>query len=528
MARRLPAEVLVRRRLYASPVPKMQIPGVPEGTRAAALPDAGTELPDGFLANLGRPARESACECERSSDLQLGPVMALMNGPTVSQAISQDQNGLARLVAEQPDDRQLIDELFVRILNRPAHPQEVEATIESREELDEEHQALVAELQQYREQIAPVIAAQDAKRQSTIEAAQAELERYKAEIAPAEVEKDRLQQEQIAKFDAELKTYDKQQSAAALDKFEAEYQQTITWVPLDPAKVTTTSPLTIARQPDLSVLVTGESIGRAEHTFVANSTLKRITGLKIEALTESSYKALGPGLGSTSNFVLTELTATWSPPAKGAKPQKIAFADAQATFSQENYDVKTAFDGKLDRTNNGWAIHPETGKDQTAVFSFKEPLVRDAATRLTIKLDHRYQNDKHVLGHFRISVTDADNPLQFGVPREIDSILHIAKRARTKEQAQSLMTWFQQTHAERRQKELALAKASQPRDVDAGIIEREAKVAEVSQPLPDDPGLARLERAVVLSQAQLQQSRLTMAQDLAWALINSSAFLFNH
>ena len=39
------------------------------GSRAATLPDVGVELPDGFLGNLGRPARESACECERSSNL---------------------------------------------------------------------------------------------------------------------------------------------------------------------------------------------------------------------------------------------------------------------------------------------------------------------------------------------------------------------------------------------------------------------------------------------------------------------------
>ena len=77
-----------------------QIPGVPPGTRAAALPDAGVKLPDGFLTNLGRPARESACECERVTGLQLGPVMALISGPTVGKAISDPKNALAKLVAD--------------------------------------------------------------------------------------------------------------------------------------------------------------------------------------------------------------------------------------------------------------------------------------------------------------------------------------------------------------------------------------------------------------------------------------------
>ena len=37
----------------------------------------------------------------------------------------------------------------------------------------------------------------------------------------------------------------------------------------------------------------------------------------------------------------------------------------------------------------------------------------------------------------------------------------------------------------------------------------------------------QLERAVKLSSQQLESGRLTGVQDIAWALINSSAFLFN-
>ncbi|WP_218280708.1 hypothetical protein [Verrucomicrobium spinosum] len=65
-----------------------KIPGVAPGTRAAQLADSQTKIPDGFLGNFGRPVRESACECERSNDVQLGPVMALISGPTVGDAIS--------------------------------------------------------------------------------------------------------------------------------------------------------------------------------------------------------------------------------------------------------------------------------------------------------------------------------------------------------------------------------------------------------------------------------------------------------
>jgi hypothetical protein len=42
------------------------------------------------------------------------------------------------------------------------------------------------------------------------------------------------------------------------------------------------------------------------------------------------------------------------------------------------------------------------------------------------------------------------------------------------------------------------------------------------------PTVAEYKRAIELSHKQLANPRLTAAQDLAWALINNPAFLFNH
>jgi hypothetical protein len=40
--------------------------------------------------------------------------------------------------------------------------------------------------------------------------------------------------------------------------------------------------------------------------------------------------------------------------------------------------------------------------------------------------------------------------------------------------------------------------------------------------------VAKQHRDIALSEGQLLDKRLTATQDLAWALINSPAFLFNH
>ena len=70
LPRRLPAEVIYDS-VHALTGAVSEIPGMPKGSRAASVTDSGIKLADGFLQNLGRPARESACECERTDGLQL-------------------------------------------------------------------------------------------------------------------------------------------------------------------------------------------------------------------------------------------------------------------------------------------------------------------------------------------------------------------------------------------------------------------------------------------------------------------------
>ena len=62
----------------------------------------------------------------------------------------------------------------------------------------------------------------------------------------------------------------------------------------------------------------------------------------------------------------------------------------------------------------------------------------------------------------------------------------------------------------------------------AGRFALQDALARAEKPLPEDPQLAVLKRAVTLSTKQLTNKRLYGAQDIAWALINNPAFLFNH
>jgi hypothetical protein len=139
LPRRLPAEVLFDA-IHVATGSTPRVPGAPAGARAAELPDAGVSVP--FLEDFGRPVRESACECERSSGMVLGPVMKLINGPTVADAIADPANRLTKLVAEQPDDRVLIEEVFLRFLARKPTPAEVELGLEAIRNAGSDHERI--------------------------------------------------------------------------------------------------------------------------------------------------------------------------------------------------------------------------------------------------------------------------------------------------------------------------------------------------------------------------------------------------
>src|SRR5439155_2646394 len=156
IARRLPAETLfdaVFRVTGTTP----QIPGAKPGQRASQLADAGTDVASGLLATLGRPARQSACECERSSDIRLGSVMALLSGPTVSTAINDPKNALAQLVADEDDDEELVNDVFLRVLNRPATEPETTNSLALLAAVQNDNTQLTNELGALETKLAPSI-----------------------------------------------------------------------------------------------------------------------------------------------------------------------------------------------------------------------------------------------------------------------------------------------------------------------------------------------------------------------------------
>ncbi|MDP7048108.1 MAG: DUF1553 domain-containing protein, partial [Verrucomicrobiota bacterium] len=522
-ARRLPAEVLFDA-IYRVTGTKSKFPGVPEGTRAAQLPDAGVKMADGFLGNLGRPARESACECERSNELQLGPIMALVSGPTVGVAIDSSDNAITKLVASEADDEKLIDELFLRVLNRHAAPTEVEAARQTIVDVRAEHQTALDQLAKFEKEIEPREAKRAKAREEAIAMAKGQLGDYEMEIAPREADADRKQKERIAKAEAGLKGYD-ETLAKRLAKWEETAAKTTRWTALVPGELKATNGSKLEKR-DGGVVFASGKLDRTVYTVNADTDQVGITGVRLELLADDKLPKKGPGRSDDGNFVLTEfaLKAIATGEGQGRKTTKVAFADAKADFSQKNFEAKKAVDGKVD--NSGWASHPKLGTDRTALFIPKEPFGVEGGSRLTFTLNQNYNGKKHSIGKFRLLVT-TDEKVEMGYPSDIGAILATAVDQRSDEQRKRIIDYFKSEDSDLAARNKELAEAKKPRPVDPKLKGFKDALAKAEQPLKIDPILAELRRAVELSGKHQERIRLTAAQDITWALINSPAFLFN-
>ena len=663
-ARRLPAEVLYDA-IYRTTGAESAFAGLPAGIRAAALPDVGIKLPDGFLNNLGRPPRESACECERSDDLQMGPIMALINGQTVGSAIGQEQSEIAKLVRAESDDDELIRQLFLRILSRPAADDEIADARSLMERVDADHLALRQKLADYREELKPVLAAHEAERIKSLGARREEL---KQRIAATQAEREQLASERESKI--KLATSDLQaeraRALAAMSDWEESLSQSTRWESLRIASLQSDYGETYSLQSDRSILAKGKQ-GVGANTFVGFTNVEGITGVRLEALPDDRLPAHGPGRASDGNFVVSEIevwegaasvggtlfdswdfgatpddwsasegttlqlgagTIELSAESKGGRMQithdvsaapeplaidvtalledvatvrvlwttetqsgwdekkrvmsvqmapgeyqwqtqrlyfhpkdaltklridiqsdelksasidsirivkakppkftKVGLHQAQADYSQDGYPVAKAIDGQLKGNGNGWAVSNQFGKSHLAVFATKKPLVTTGKGTVKFRVTHNYSSGKHALGRFRLAVTKSSGQLDLGLPGDLSEIVAVPKEERTTEQRESLTAYFLERQPEIVEARARLKKAKMPIPADPVAEELRQRIVQLEKPLPKDPKLARLERAAKLSTTQLEKKRLTAAQDIAWALINSPEFLYNH
>ena len=380
LARRLPAEVLFDA-IHFCTGSDPKIPGVPVGFRATQLFDAGIKVP--FLDDFGKPVRESSCECERSNTMVLGPIMKLVNGPTVANAIADSKNEINKVVNEIKNDDELVKEIFLRFLAR--YPSELEIKIAK------EIFASVGE--DYDENAAA-------------------LKKYQATIP------------------------------AKMEAWEATLKRQVTWTPIDLRDFKSKVGAKFEQAADKSVFVSGK-LSKDVYTFTASPMGKKITGFRLEAMNDKRLPAGGPGRAKNGNFVINEITLSVIPKATPNKPRRIKLQNASATFSQTSWNATGLIDGN---NGTGWAIHPQPNKTHTAVFETAEDINLKEGDKLRFEFLQDFADGMHQIGKFRISITEGMRPIQIkGLGGNLAKIIAKPKAKRNAKELEMLKAEYLKT-----------------------------------------------------------------------------------
>ncbi|HYV25987.1 MAG TPA: PSD1 and planctomycete cytochrome C domain-containing protein, partial [Candidatus Eisenbacteria bacterium] len=217
------------------------------------------------------------------------------------------------------------------------------------------------------------------------------------------------------------------------------------WMFLDLESAKSVGGATFTNLDDGSYLASGANPKFDTNMFVAQTPLKDITAVRLEALAHKSFAKGGPGRASNGNFALSDFGLTAAPLDGKGDPVEVKLVKPKATFEQKGLPVAAAID---EDKKSGWAIDPEFGKDQTAVFELEKPVGFDGGTILTFTLKFEV-NEAHSIGRPRLSISTAPTPATLDgeqAPQrlvlEVSRILATPAGDRTGEQKVALLKWY--------------------------------------------------------------------------------------
>jgi hypothetical protein len=199
---------------------------------------------------------------------------------------------------------------------------------------------------------------------------------------------------------------------------------------------------TLTREPDGSILASGKRPDRDTYTASADPGLKPVTALRLEVLRDEKLPKNGPGRQDNGNLHLSEFEAYYFKLGTGSG-QKLKFKKVSADFNQDSWTINHAVDGN-ERT--AWGIFPKINESHLAVFQLTEPIKPEPGSRLLIVLKQLH-GDGHLVGRFRLSLTDSESANTEAISPVVTSGLKLAENQRTPEQRLAISGFVMRNHA---------------------------------------------------------------------------------
>lgn len=215
-----------------------------------------------------------------------------------------------------------------------------------------------------------------------------------------------------------------------LDAERARWEQSVlagaSWVPLQLVELKSDGGAAFAREPDGSVVVTGNNPATDTYRVTATSPLRGITAVRLEALPDPRLPGNGPGRNEHGNFALSRLALSYAPKSNPAQATPVDLHSPQASAEQAGWAATGLLD---DRNDTGWAIHQYEGRPVAVTLLTRAVVPGGGDTLLTFTLEHNSQFPGHGLGRFRLWATNALDPRDAPkVPERILALLRNPNR----------------------------------------------------------------------------------------------------
>jgi hypothetical protein len=202
--------------------------------------------------------------------------------------------------------------------------------------------------------------------------------------------------------------------------------------------------------------------------FRGPTDAKKITGFRLEMLTDPNLPLGGPGRSPVGLFALSEFRVEWAHPKKPNERKRVKLVSATADFGNERAPLEKMYDDRSKKVRvtgpvsyaidndplTAWGIDAGPGHrnvDRKAVFVPDKPLELPDGAILTFSLAQMHggwnsdDNQNNNLGRFRFSVTAAARPVADPLPRRVRLLLAVPAERRSPAQQQAVFSYWRTT-----------------------------------------------------------------------------------
>ena len=209
------------------------------------------------------------------------------------------------------------------------------------------------------------------------------------------------------------------------------------WQTLVPSHVTSTEGSTLTAQGDGSVLVSGAAPDFDTYVLEAPAPVAgSITGVRLEVMPHASLPMKGPGRDFHGNFAVQNIEIEVGSGAGRFVPVPIKTTETDSPSVVTNEGIVRTIKKQL------WRVQASADKERfprELVIIPEKPIPVDRNSPIRVRLVQSSDAARQLLGHFRLSVTTAENPTQVvDILYHLRPLLRVPRDQRTPEQRQQL------------------------------------------------------------------------------------------